>query len=97
MAFLNATERQALSDELKGKSFRMAKWTLRLRDPEGRLVYHRNSQDQGKWMTRFELKNLGVRVTLIETNATNTHKNGKLSSDYTFADAIVEPTPDNKN
>lgn len=97
MAFLNEQERQALRDDLKGRSFRGAKWKLRLMDSKSRLVYHRNNQDVGVWLTRYELKDAGVRVTLVETNAYNTHKNGKITNDYDFTDVVVEPLPANKS
>lgn len=97
MAFLNAKEREALRDDLKGRTFRGAKWKLRWMDKKGRLVYHRNSQKINQWQTRFELGENGVIVTLIESNEFNTHKDGKVSNDYTFVDVVVEPSPDNKN
>jgi hypothetical protein len=94
MAYLNAQEQQALRDELKKMSFRGAKWKLRGMDPDSRLRYHRTNQEIGKWMTRYDLPAYGVAVTLVETNAVNTHKNGHLSSDFTYVDAIVEPLPE---
>lgn len=97
MAYLNAKQRQELQDDLKNRSFRGAKWKLRWMDSDARLVFQRNNQTVGKWLTRFELKDAGVRVTLVETNSFNTHKNGKVSNDYVYSDAIVEPLPDNKS
>lgn len=97
MAYLNQKQREELRDDLKNRSYRGAKWKLRLMDPSTRLVFLRNNQDVNKWLTRFELGQAGVRVTLVETNEFNTRKNGKVSNDYTYVDAIVEPLPQNKN
>ncbi|MBK8138795.1 MAG: hypothetical protein IPK52_23775 [Chloroflexi bacterium] len=97
MGILNEKERQALRDDLKGRSFRGAKWKLRLTDSKARLVYHRNSQEIGVWLTRFELKDAGVMVTLVEKNAYNAHKGGTVTSDYSFEDVMVDPLPGNKS
>lgn len=94
MAYLNAQEQQALRDELKKMSYRGAKWKLRGMDTGARLRYVRTNQEVGKWLTRYDLPAYGVAVTLVETNAVNTHKNGSLSSDYTYVDVIVEPLPE---
>ncbi len=94
MAYLNAQEQQALRDELKKMSYRGAKWKLRGMDAGARLRYQRSNQEVGKWMTRYDLPAYGVAVILVETNAVNTHKNGSLSSDYTYEDVIVEPLPE---
>lgn len=94
MARLNAQEQQALRDELKKMSYRGAKWKLRGMDPDARLRYQRSSQEIGKWTTRYDLPASGVSVTLVETNDYNTHKNGRISNDYTYVDVLVEPLPE---
>ena len=94
MAYLNAQEQQELRKDLLNRSFRGAKWKLRGMDNTARLRYIRSNQEVGKWLTRYDLPAHGVSVTLVETNAVNTHKNGSLSSDYTYIDAIVEPLPE---
>lgn len=94
MAYLNAQEQQALQDNLKKMSYRGAKWKLRGMDRGARLRYLRSNQETGKWLTRYELPTLGVAVTLVESNDFNTHKTGRVSNDYTYVDAIVEPLPE---
>jgi hypothetical protein len=95
MAYLNAQERQALVDELKNMSFNRAKGKIRSLDPQARLAYYRNSQEVGRWLTRYELPGLGTRVTLVETHR-DVGKNNKVKSEFEFAEVIVEPTPDNR-
>ena len=67
MAFLNKQEREQLENELKGMKFSRATGKVRGLDPNVRLVYYRNAQETGEWLTRYELKGLGARVTLVET------------------------------
>ena len=95
MAYLNTQERQALLDELKDMSFNRAKGKIRSLDPKGRLALYRNSQEVGRWMTRYELPSLGTRVTLVETHR-DVGKDSKLKSEFDFDEVIVEPTPDNR-
>ena len=52
-------ERDKLLDDLKEMKFNKAKYKLERIDPKGRLVYFRNVQSVGKWMTRFDLNSLG--------------------------------------
>lgn len=96
MAFLDKNERQKLAEELKAIGFRPAKGKLRRMDPKCRLAFYRNVQSVNRWMTRFELQSLGVRVSLIEQLVERAHKNGTLTADYELVDVIVEPTPENK-
>jgi hypothetical protein len=100
MAFLNKQERDQLENELKGMKFGKATGKLRSMDPNGRLVYYRNVQETGEWNTRYELKGLGARVTLVErqvekaAKVLNFLKTDKLT--YDLVDVRVEPTPDNR-
>ncbi|MBK9124367.1 MAG: hypothetical protein IPM16_14775 [Chloroflexi bacterium] len=96
MAFLDKNERQKLAEELKDIGFRPAKGKLRRMDPQSRLAFYRNVQTVGRWVTRFDLKGLGTRVTLVEKLAENEHKSGKMTADYELVEVIVEPTPENK-
>lgn len=96
MAFLNRSERDALTQELKNMPFGPAKRKLRGMDPKGRLVFYRNNQLVGKWMTRFELPSFGIRATLVEAFAMQAKKNGDINGEYDLIDVIVEPTPDNR-
>lgn len=96
MAFLNKSERDALTQELKQMKFGFAKRKLRGMDAKGRLVYYRNSQKIGEWTTRFELPSYGIRATLIESNAMQSKKNGNVMSEYELVDVIIEPTPENR-
>jgi hypothetical protein len=95
MAYLNAKERQALVDELKNMSFNGAKGKVRGLDPKSRLAYYRNSQEVGRWLTRYELPTLGTRVTLVESHR-DVGKDSKVKSEFRFDEVIVEPTPDNR-
>ncbi|KXK48770.1 MAG: hypothetical protein IT298_14020 [Chloroflexi bacterium] len=96
MAFLDKNERQKLAQELKDIGFRPAKGKLRRMDPQCRLAFYRNVQSVNHWVTRFELKSLGARVTMIEKLAQHEHKSGKMTADYELVEVIVEPTPENK-
>ncbi len=95
MAYLNTQERLALLDELKNMSFNRAKGRIRSLDPKARLAFYRNSQEVGRWMTRYELPTLGTRVTLVESHR-DVGKNTKVKSEFQFDEVIVEPTPDNR-
>lgn len=97
MAYLNASERAALTQQLKSMSFGPAKRKLRSMDRKSRLVFYRNNQEVGKWMTRFELPSFGIRATLIETFGMQTNKDGKTKGEYELVDVIIEPTPDNRS
>jgi hypothetical protein len=94
MAAMSEQQRRELRDDLIGRSFRGAKWRLRLMDPNARLRFHRTNRWVGKWTTRYDLPGHGVAVTLVENNAYSTHKDGRVSNDYEFVDVIVEPLPD---
>ena len=96
MAFLNQSERDALKKDLLTMSFGPAKRKVRAMDEKGRLVFYRNSQTIGQWVTRFELPSFGTRVTLVESLGTTENKAGKISSDYEFVDVVVEATPENR-
>ena len=95
MAFLNAQEREALLQQLKTMNYGQAKWKLLHIDPNGRIAYFRNNQQSGKYLTRFELKGMGTRVTLVETLGTK-QQGGHNKDDFHLVDVIVEPTPDNR-
>ncbi|MBL8117200.1 MAG: hypothetical protein J0L63_05270 [Anaerolineae bacterium] len=94
MAYLNAEERAKLVNELKTLKFNQAKGKVRGLDPKGRLVYFRNSQGVGRWMTRFELPTLGIRVTLVESHKDATHGN-KIKSEFDMTEVIAEALPGN--
>jgi hypothetical protein len=95
MAYLNAQERLALLNELKDMSFNRAKGKIRSLDPKGRLAFYRNSQEVGRWLTRYELPTLGTRITLVESHR-DEGKDSKVKSEFQFEEVIVEPTPDNR-
>ncbi len=96
MAFLNATEREQLRQDLLKLNFNQAKRKLHRIDPKGRLAFLRNNQSTDIFHTRFELVGMGTRVTLVEHYKMNEVKEGKFKSDFDLFDVIVEPTPDNK-
>lgn len=96
MAFLNASERESLKTELKSMSFGPAKRKVRAMDAKGRLVFYRNNQSIGQFLTRFELPNFGVVVTLVEALGMKENKTGQIKSDYQFVDVVVEALPDNR-
>lgn len=98
MAYLTTEERSKLLNELKNMSFNQANGKLRHIDPHGRLVYYRNAQTTGRWLTRYELTGLGTRVTLVESHSGKaTEKANRLKSTFELVDVIVEPTSDNRN
>jgi len=96
MAFLNASEREQLREELLKLTFNQAKRKLHRIDPKGRLAYLRNSQSIGIFHTRFELTGMGTRVTLVEHFNMDEAKGKHFKSDFELFDVIVEPTADNK-
>ena len=98
MAFLNQQEREKLLNDLKGMNFNKAKAKVRRLDPKGRLAYLRNVQNSAsQFYTRYDLPGMGVRVTLIESEAEKPLKDSdKLKAKFELVDVIVEPTPDNK-
>lgn len=96
MAYLNAEQREKLLKELVGMKYNKAKGKVRGLDQDSRLVYYRNSQGVGRWLTRFDLPTLGTRVTLVESHKDAAH-DGKLKSEFDMTEVIVEPLPDNKS
>jgi hypothetical protein len=95
MALLNAQEREALQNELKKLRFGQAQWKLLRLDPVRRLVFFRNNQEAEKWLTRYDLPNSGVRVTLVESYDRSKAKGKNLRADFKLIDAIVEPLANN--
>lgn len=95
MAYLTAEQREQLLQELKTMRFNRAKGYVRGKDPKSRLVFFRNAQGTGRWLTRYDLPTLGTRVTLVETNY-NRAKGVLFRSEYTLAEIIVEALPENK-
>lgn len=94
MAYLNATERAALLDDLQTMKFNRAKFRLLRMDPKGRLLYYRNVQQSGEWHTKIALEGLGAAVTLVEVNhAENNQPRNRQR--FEFVNVIVEPTPEN--
>ncbi|HEX2908375.1 MAG TPA: hypothetical protein VHO69_15995 [Phototrophicaceae bacterium] len=97
MTYLNEQERLKLLDELKQMTFNRAKGKLRHLDPKARLVYYRNSQQVGRWLTRYNLESLGTDVTLVEANRViHEGKDDKLENQWELVEVIVEPAPDNR-
>ena len=96
MAYLNAEQREKLVNDLKGLPFNKAKGRVRGMDANSRLVYYRNAQGVGRWLTRFDLPSLGTRVTLVESHK-DTDKNGKIKSEYDLTEVTAEALPDNKS
>ena len=96
MAYLNAEQREKLVNDLKGLPFNKAKGRVRGMDANSRLVYYRNAQGVGRWLTRFDLPSLGTRVTLVESHK-DTENHGKIKSEYDLAEVIAEALPDNKS
>ena len=89
MAYLNAQQREALANELAKMKFNKAKAKVRSLDANTRMVYHRNSQGVGRWMTRYDLPTLGTRITLLETHQDATHE-GKIKSEFEMSEVTVE-------
>jgi hypothetical protein len=85
-------QRQQLLHELVKMKFNKAKAKVRGLDPAGRLVYYRNSQGVGRWMTRFDLPTLGTRVTLVESHQDAQHGE-KIKSEFELSEVIVEALP----
>lgn len=96
MPYLNAQQRKQLADELSQMKFNQATGRLRRLDSKSRLVFYRNAQSVGRWMTRYDLPTLGARVTLIE-NHRDESKDGKLKSKFEFVEVEVEPLPGNNS
>lgn len=97
MAYLNEQQRSQLRDDLKDLKFNQAKGKVRRMDAKARLVYIRNAQQVGRWLTRYDLEGLGTRVTLVEENRVVTDTDKKLENEWQMVDVIVEPLPDNRN
>lgn len=96
MAYLNAQQRQSLADELAKMKYNKAKGKVRGLDSKGRLVFYRNSQGVGRWLTRYDLPTLGTRVTLVESHQDEQH-DGKIKSEFELSEVTVEPLPGNNN
>lgn len=104
MAYLNQQEREKLLNELvKLNNVSRARGKLRRMDPKVKLAYMRNMQASGFYETRFDLFGLGTVVKLIERGSqheTATDKPGsapvRLETDFTLAEVVVEPMPENK-
>lgn len=95
MAYLNAEQREKLVNELKILPFNKAKGRVRGMDPNSRLVFYRNAQGVGRWLTRFDLPGLGTRVTLVEGHQ-DAEKKGKIKSEFDLAEVIAEALPGNQ-
>ncbi|MBI5671580.1 MAG: hypothetical protein HZC41_26610 [Chloroflexi bacterium] len=96
MAYLNEQQRLKLLDELKTLKFNQAKGRLRRMDPKARLVFYRNAQQVGRWMTRYDLPTLGTSVTLVEKNrVADDDGDKKLENEWQMVEVQVEPLPDN--
>ncbi len=90
MAFMNKAERDALLDELK--DLKLQQITGKMRRMSGsRLAFYRNSQETGRWMTRYVVQEKGVQITLVESYATV-----KGKADFALSEIVVEPTAENR-
>jgi hypothetical protein len=94
MAYLNASEREALLNELQNMNFNRARGKLRRMDPKGRLAFFRNVQNVNEWTTRYDLEGLGTRVTLVESRE-NRPKGIVVVPKFELSRIIVEPMPGN--
>lgn len=95
MAYLNADQREKLANELKDMKFNRAKGKVRGMDPNSRMVFYRNAQGVGRWMTRYDLPSLGTRVTLVESHEDKA-RGSKLKSEFALAEVLVEALPGNQ-
>jgi|SRR5664279_180763 len=103
MAYLNHEEREKLASDLTKISVSKARGKLRRMDPKVKLAYLRNAQGSGEYTTRFDLFGLGTVVTLVERESEEqsaTDKQGsapvRLKSEFSLAEVIVDPMPENK-
>ncbi|MCU0498768.1 MAG: hypothetical protein MUF87_15565 [Anaerolineae bacterium] len=96
MAYLNGQERAELLEKLRHMKFNRAKGYLNQIDPKARLLYLRNVQNVGEWLTAFELPSLGTRVTLIEDRESSPGPFGRLKTDYHLREVVVEAMPGNR-
>jgi hypothetical protein len=103
MAYLNREEREKLMNELIKMKAPRARGKLRRMDPKVKLAYLRNAQESGEYWTRYELFGLGTVVTLVERaeeEQTFTDRQGsapvRLSKEYSLAEVMVEPMPENQ-
>ncbi|MCA9881648.1 MAG: hypothetical protein KC546_11690 [Anaerolineae bacterium] len=92
MAYLNKQERDNLLDSIKNLKFNRIKGKLRHMDAKNRLIYYRNVQESGRWLTAYELPTLGVKVTLVE----NMELGRKNKAEYDLEEIIIEPTKENR-
>jgi hypothetical protein len=90
MAQYTEQQRQELVNQLKDMKFSRATGRLRRLDKNAKLVYYRAAQGVGRWMTRYDLPNLGTRVTLVEQEQ-NVSRNDKLFTDWQMVEVIAEP------
>lgn len=96
MAYLNGQERQQLLEKLRHMNFNRAKGYLNQIDPKARLLYLRNVQNVGEWLTAFELPSLGTRVTLVEDQQKLPGPFGRFKTDYYLREVVVEAMSGNR-
>lgn len=102
MAYLNAQQREALRNELKGMAFNRVRGRVRRLDPKSKLIYIRNSQTVTDYHTRYDLPTLGVSVILVENQLetlADTDNPGsspvRYKREFEPVDVLVEPLPEN--
>ena len=62
---MNEQEQQALAEHLAKLSYKKARAEIRKLDAAANLKFWRNAV-KNEWQTRYELPNLGIKVTLVE-------------------------------
>jgi len=63
---MTQNEMNALAQKLAGMSYNRAKGHIRSLDRQGHITQFRNAFTPGNWITRFELPNKKVMITLVE-------------------------------
>lgn len=103
MAYLNRDEREKLANELSTMNVGKARGRLRRMDPNVKLRFIRNAQATGEYITRLDLPNQGVVVSLVERETETqsaTDKPGsamvRLKPDFRLTEVIVDPMPENR-
>lgn len=104
MAYLNREEREKLLKELTTTSASRARGKLRRMDPKVKLAYMRNMQESGEYWTRLDMPTCGVVVTLVERETEKQvadkefsgSMSVRLQTEFSLAEVMVEPTPENQ-
>ncbi|MCC6802599.1 MAG: hypothetical protein IT319_06925 [Anaerolineae bacterium] len=103
MAYLNREEREKLANELVTMNVGKARGKLRRMDANVKLRFIRNAQATGEYLTRLELPDSGVLVTLVERKTEAQTANDKpgsasvrLKPEFTLTEVVVDPTAENR-